>query len=74
MKWKWKEGTYTTFAHPHRLGTPLVRNGTLKLEEPRVRQVTKPPIGRVVYIDLSSQYNVNKKKRNSKKSRCKAYL
>lgn len=48
------EGTYTTFAYAHRLSTPLFVNGALKFEEPRMCQVAKPPIGRVVHIDLSS--------------------
>jgi hypothetical protein len=32
-----KMGTYAAFAHTHRLATPLVVNGTLELEEPRMR-------------------------------------
>lgn len=50
------EGTYTTFAHAHRLGTPFVVNGALELEEPRVCQVPKPPVGRMVHSDLPPQH------------------
>ena len=58
-----KEGTYTAFTDAHWLGTPLVVNGALELEEPWVRQIAEPPIGRV--IDIHLQYRV---KRNT--TRC----
>ncbi len=44
--------TYAAFADAHRLGAPLVANGALEFKEPRVRQISKPPIGRVVHSHL----------------------
>ena len=47
-----KEGTYTTFTHTHWFGAPFIVNGALELEKPWVRQITEPPIGRMIHIHL----------------------
>lgn len=47
--------TYAAFADAHRFGAPLVANGALKFKEPRVRQISEPPIGRVVHSHLLGQ-------------------
>jgi len=49
-----KDRTYSTFAHPHRLRAPFVADGTLELEEPRMCQISQPPIGRVLDRKLSN--------------------
>ena len=45
--------TYAAFAHAHRLCAPFIVNGTFELQEPRMRQISQPPIGRMFYCDLS---------------------
>ena len=45
--------TYAAFAHPHRLCAPFIVNGTFELQEPRMRQISQPPISRMLYCDLS---------------------
>ena len=44
--------TYAAFANAHRFGAPLVANGALEFKEPRVRQISEPPIGGVVHSHL----------------------
>jgi hypothetical protein len=50
-----KGGMYTAFSYAHQLGTPLIVNGMFELKESRMHQITKPPIGRMIHSDLSSQ-------------------
>ena len=49
------QDTYTTFSHMHRLGTPHIVNGAFELEEPRMCQIARPPIGSMVHSNLSWQ-------------------
>ena len=49
------EETYAAFAHAHRLNAPFVVNRTFELQEPRMRQISQPPISRMFYCDLIIQ-------------------
>jgi hypothetical protein len=52
-------GTYAAFAHAHRLAAPLVANCALELEEPRMRQISEPPIGRMNHSHLQKHQREN---------------
>jgi hypothetical protein len=60
-------GTYAAFAHAHRLAAPLVVNCALQLEEPRMRQISEPPIGRMIHSHLNKQHQKKNQIKKSKK-------
>ena len=66
--------TYTAFADAHRLGAPLVANGAFEFKEPRVRQISKPPIGRVVHSHLLRKRQKNRTTRRVEKRLARAKL
>jgi len=59
--------TYAAFTDAHRLGAPLVANGALEFKEPRVRQISEPPIGRVVHSHLLRKRQKNRTTRVEKR-------
>jgi len=64
--------TYAAFADAHRLGAPLVADGALEFKEPRVRQISEPPIGRVVHSHLLRQRQKSGQEEESKSARPRA--
>ena len=67
-------GTYAAFTNAHRLGAPLVANGALEFKEPRVRQISEPPIGRVVHSHLLGAARQKKQEQQEERGRVSHFL